>query len=265
MKWLFALGLACFFFAGPARADLTIVQEVTSKASQDSKTEVTLYLADGKSRIEQTQGGVIFLAAEKKNIILSHPDKSYMVMPASLGGSMIEGVASADQSKEKQLSWKATGKKETIAGYEAEQWVGQADGKTKVEIWVGGKPELVTQSIEKLSNLGGALSKIADDFRSKKEAGPYARGYPLKTIDYDDAGQPVGTMVVKKIDEGSISPDVFHVPPGYTETKLPEMPNGAGAPGVPSPDPAPPATSSNAEPFRGGPWEAPDWAKPYSK
>lgn len=228
------LSLFCLLAAlGIARADLTVVQEVTSTnpAMGNKPQEMTIIVSKGRIRIEHAQGGMIMAPAENKNIMLMHAQKMYMSMPqmnaAAAGQDGSSGVPSPDQTK-----WEKTGKKEKIAGYDAEQWIGKdATGKTVAEVWVGASPDIIAEYIDSLSKSGqGGMAKAIEQMRSSQGDGPYKNGFPLKSVMYDDTGVAQATTVVKKLDNSAVDAKWFEVPAGYQEMKVPAM-GGAGGPG----------------------------------
>ena len=209
-------------------ADLTIVQEVvmSQAGSQETAREMTFYVSGQKTRVEQGEGGMIFLGAEKKNIVLMHPNKTYMIMPTLDASAIAKGAHSSASRDAENMTWEKTGKKETIAGIEAEQWLGKSGGKTAIEVWSGGKPEVLEEFITSAGSIAkGPAAELAKNL--KKGAGSWPQGYPLKTIVYNDGGVIVATTTVKKIDAGPVSPSQFEIPAGYSEMK---MPFGAGQP-----------------------------------
>lgn len=216
-------------------ADLTIVQEVTSSNSMMGNTaqEMTVMVSKGRTRIEHAQSGMIMIPGENKNIMLVHAQKTYMLMPQPDGmtrGMNQEGSQSLPSQDE--LKWEKTGKKETIAGYDAEQWFGKdAAGKLSVEIWIGGNPEIIAEYIDSLAKSGqGSMAKLIEKMRAGQSEGPYKYGFPLKSITYDENGTAQATTTVKKLDNGTVDAKWFAVPEGYTEMKIPAMGQGGMPP-----------------------------------
>lgn len=219
-------------------ADLTIVQEVTSNNAGmgGGAQEMTVMVSKGKTRIEHSQGGMIMIPGENKNIVLMHPQKMYMMMPqlnSMMDAAMQQQGQGGAAVPHDQLKWEKTGKKDTIAGYAAEQWIGRdATGKTVVEVWVGGKPEIISEYIDNLSTGGNPLAKMVEQLKSGLNSGPYKSGFPLKSVMYDESGAVQATTLVKKLDSSSVDGTWFDVPAGYQEMKMPAMPQG-GMPSMP--------------------------------
>jgi len=219
----------------PIFADLTIVQEVTSANAMmgGAPQEMTVMVSKGRTRIEHSQGGMIMIPGENKNIMLMHPQRSYMLMPqldpATMGNMQQQGGGATPSPAD--TKWTKTGKKETIAGYEAEQWIGKdAAGKTTAEVWAGANPEVAAEYIDSLAKSGqSSMASLVEQMKSGLSDGPYKHGFPLKTVAYDDSGAVQATTVVKKLDSAAIDGKWFAVPEGYTEMKMPSM----GQPGMP--------------------------------
>jgi hypothetical protein len=220
-----------------AHADLTIVQEVTStNPMMGNKTqEMTIMVSKGRTRIEHAQGGMIMAPAEKKNIILMHAQKMYMNMPQANAAGMNSQDGSASPSTSEETKWEKTGKKEKIAGYDAEQWIGKnAAGKMVAEVWIGASPEIITEYIDSLSKSGQVgMAKLIEKMRAGQSDGPYKNGFPLKSVMYDEAGVAQATTVVKRLDSAAVDAKWFEIPAGYKEMPgmgqggMPAMPQGA--------------------------------------
>jgi len=233
-NFLFSLCLAGTM--ATARADLTIVQEVTSANPTlgNKPQEMTIIVSKGRTRIEHAQGGMIMAPAENKNIILMHAQKMYMNMPqmnpAATGQGSSQGLPSPDQTK-----WEKTGKKDKIAGYDTEQWIGKdAAGKMMAEVWIGASPEIIAEYIDSLSKSGqGEMTKLIEQMRAGQSSGPYKNGFPLKSVIYDDTGVAQATTVVTKLDSAPVDSKWFEIPAGYQEMKMPAMGQG-GMPAMPA-------------------------------
>ncbi len=224
-------------FTLTACADLTIVQEVTSSNPMMGNTaqEMKVMVSKGRTRIDHAQGGMIMIPGENKNIMLMHSQKAYMLMPQAdpnnTAGAQDNTQAAASQD---EMKWEKTDKKETIAGYDAEQWIGKdAAGRTAVEVWVGGNPEIIAEYVDSLARSGqGAMAKLMEKMRAGQSEGPYKYGFPLKSITYDENGTAQATTTVKKLDNSPVDPKWFTIPDGYQEMKMPAMGQG-GMPSMP--------------------------------
>jgi uncharacterized protein DUF4412 len=242
MKLSTFLRLTPYVLSLSVYADLTVVQEITTAdpSLSTGTQEMTLVVAKDKLRIEHAQGGMISLPGEKKTVMLMHPQRMYLIMAANdprMGGSQgMMGGKDGDKSvtSPEEINWEKTGQKAKIAGYDAEQWVGKdkTSGKMVAELWVGGPAELGREYYDGLGSGGGMLGGLTAKLQAMKNSGPYGAGYPLKTVSYDDNGQPTATTIVKKLETSPADPKWFAIPEGYMEMKMPggmgAMPQGTG-------------------------------------
>jgi hypothetical protein len=217
-------------------ADMTVVQEVSSTdpLTGPAAQEMTIMVSGGRMRIEHPQAGILTIPDQNKNIMIMHAQKMYMVMPSMESMMTMSGSDKADASAfaPDRISWSRTGQKEKNAGYDAEQWIGKdsATGKPVVEVWAGGKRELINEYVDSLGKMGsGMLASFAAQLKSGAGEGPFKYGYPLKTVTYNDLGSPGTVTLVKKLDSGPVDPKWFAPPPGYQEMQMPQgmtMPQG---------------------------------------
>jgi Domain of unknown function (DUF4412) len=149
--------------------------------------------------------GVFDPKANKVTVFLDGT-KTYMDMDFSKPGATpnVDG-ASGSVSK--------TGKHETVAGYDCENWTVSDPTKKRTEL-------CIAQGIA-FFDVGGLKagptatpSALAKEFREKKS-------FPLRSIEYDASGKELSRMEVTKIEKQSIDDAAFLVPPEYTKFQLP--------------------------------------------
>jgi hypothetical protein len=185
---------------------------------------------------------MIMNPGENKNIVLMHSQKMYMLMPqldpATMGNMQQQQGGTGSVPSAADTKWTKTGKKETIAGYQAEQWIGNdAAGKTTAEVWVGGNPEVIAEYIDSLAKSGqSSMASLVEQMKSGLSDGPYKHGFPLKSVMYDQTGAVQATTMVKKLDSNAVDGKWFAVPDGYTEMKMPSMGQGGMPTGAMPPD-----------------------------
>lgn len=106
-----------------------------------------------------------------------------------------------------------SGKHETIAGYDCEDWtVNDPSGKKSAVCIAQGIAFFDIGSLR-----GGAQSSgsvIATQFREKKS-------FPLRSIEYDATGKEQSRMEVTKIESKSLDDSRFAAPADYTKLALP--------------------------------------------
>jgi Domain of unknown function (DUF4412) len=210
-------------FSLSALADFTITQKVEGKETQGKRksNEITLKIKGDKIRMEATPqitmivdgktGDMITLMNTQKKIVRISGDKARAIaeMAAKYGGTSNE--------KAKLV---ATGKKMTISGYEAEEYV--ADTKTfKAHYWIApsfpNSAEIMKQLQTIIPAAWNDLAKGMINYRDLP-------GFPIRTqvtVGDDDI---VSTVVAVKTD--TLSDADFLPPKDFQEAKIPnvEMP-----------------------------------------
>jgi hypothetical protein len=217
----------------PARADFTIVQKVEGKETEGKRksNEITLKIKGDKIRLEAAPqitmivdgktGDTITLMNAQKRIVRISGDKAKAIaeMATKYGGTTAE--------KPKLI---ATGKKMTINGYEAEEYV--ADTKMfKAHYWIAptfpNSSEIMKQLQTVIPAAWNDLAKGMINYRDLP-------GFPIRTqvtVGDDDI---VSTVVAVKTD--TLSDAEFLPPKDFQEVKIPnvEMSGNKPAPAAPS-------------------------------
>jgi hypothetical protein len=202
-------------FSLSARADFTIVQKVEGKGQAN---EITLKIKGDKIRLEATPqmtmivdgrtGDMITLMNAQKRIVRISGDKAKAIaeMAAKYGGAKTE--------KPKLV---ATGKKMTINGYEAEEYV--ADGKLfKARYWIAPDYPNSAAILKQLQTVIPAawndLAKGMIDYRDLP-------GFPVRTQVTVGDDEITGTLVAVKNDP--LSDEEFLPPKDFQEVKIPNV------------------------------------------
>jgi outer membrane lipoprotein-sorting protein len=106
-----------------------------------------------------------------------------------------------------------SGKHETIAGYDCEDWTVNDPSGKKSEVCIAqGIAFFDVGSLRGGASASG--SAIATQFREKKS-------FPLRSVEYDAAGKEQSRMEVTKIESKSLDDSRFATPAGYTKLTLP--------------------------------------------
>lgn len=121
--------------------------------------------------------------------------------------------ASATPPEEPQIT--KTGKHETIAGYDCEDWTIMHKGKKSEACIADG-----------LSFAFGSPRDTASDWTQKLVA---SKQFPLRMVRYDAAGAEELRMEVTKIERKSLDASRFEVPAGYKEMDIGGLIGGMGA------------------------------------
>jgi hypothetical protein len=214
-------------FSLTARADFTIVQKVEGKGQGN---EITLKVKGDKIRMEATPqmtmivdgrtGDTITLMNAQKRIVRISGDKAKAIaeMAAKYGGGTTE--------KPKLV---ATGKKMTVLGYEAEEYV--ADGKSfKARYWIAPSFPNSAAIMKQLQSVIPAawndLAKGMIDYRDLP-------GFPLRTQVKVGEDEITSTVVAVKIDP--LSDEEFLPPKDFQEVKIPNVEMSADRSQAPAP------------------------------
>jgi hypothetical protein len=204
----------------PARADFTIVQKVEGKETEGKRksNEITLKIKGDKIRLEAAPqitmivdgktGDTITLMNAQKRVVRISGDKAKAIaeMVTKYGGTTAE--------KPKLI---ATGKKMTINGYEAEEYV--ADTKMfKAHYWIApsfpNSAEIMKQLQTVIPAAWNDLAKGMINYRDLP-------GFPIRTqvtVGDDDI---ISTVVAVKTD--TLSDADFLPPKDFQEVKIPNV------------------------------------------
>jgi Domain of unknown function (DUF4412) len=219
-------------FLLPARADLTIVQKVEGVGPA---TDMTIKIKGEKARVEASPqlttivdgktGEVINLINDEKTVVRISPDKMKAVT------DMIKEFNAPKEGAEK-ATLTPTGQKETVNGYETEQYT--YDGpEFKATFWIatnypdGAAILAQLQSIK--SEFWNAANTRMPDYRDFP-------GVPIRTrmvITKPDQANKTGattpshateiTTTIASVSQNPLSEAEFMVPSDFKETKLPDI------------------------------------------
>jgi hypothetical protein len=228
---VFALSLSVIAaFSVTASADFTIVQKVEGKGQGH---EITLKVKGDKIRMEATPqmtmlvdgrtGDVITLMNAQKKIVRISGDKAKAIaeMAAKYGGGTKE--------KPKLV---ATGKKMTVLGYEAEEYVAETKA-FKARYWIAPSFPNSAAIVKQLQTIIPAawndLAKGMIDYRDLP-------GLPLRTQVTVGEDEILSTVVAVKVD--ALSDAEFLPPKDFQEVKIPNVETSGNDP-VPAPSAKP--------------------------
>lgn len=159
-----------------------------------------------KKRSEGT-GAMIFDFKKKEMVVMMDEEKMYMVR------TLPEDLAENAKKKKDDAEFKATGRKEKIAGVEAEEYSGKSGGYF-MEVWV-------TKEMGRFMSQQGAEGKGAglDAFMQKESF------FPLRTIMRKKADGPEELRTEVIAIDRSKQDDALFTPPGdYKKFEMPAMP-----------------------------------------
>jgi hypothetical protein len=192
-----------------ARADLIITQQVEGGGQQG---EMTIKIKDGKARADLAQPvSMITDAATGETIVLQNNRKTFSRVPAAQTKELMEQFLKA-QNAGAPPKLQATGKKETVSGYETEIYTWNV-GTVKMRFWIAKdypNAKAVQEQLERLQHAG--LSEVAASMMPKMSELP---GVKLRT-EFDLGGRKV-TYTIVSIKEQPVDAEVFNIPKEFTE------------------------------------------------
>ena len=146
---------------------------------------------------------------KKEMIMLMPEEKMYMVHP-------IPDLKDDGIKKSGDIDFKPTGRKEKIAGIEAEEFIGKSDGKI-TEVWV--TKELGKYILQQGAGPGSKKSSGWEAFARKDG------GFPLRVIQRSKEGGPEDfRMETTNVDRSKQDESLFVPPSDYTKFAMPSMP-----------------------------------------
>lgn len=206
------------FLSVTARGDLTIVQKIEGSGALK---QITMKLKGDKARVEvspdittimETKGGdILTLMNTKKKFVRISAEKSKAIAELA---SKYGKDASAPAEKSKLT---ATGRKETINGYETDEYVRES-ASMKESYWIALKypdsAEIVKQLQAIAPTAWNDIAKGMLDFNDFP-------GLPLRTIIKTDRKEVICTII--SIKQDLLSDVEFAVPRDFEELKVPNL------------------------------------------
>ncbi len=173
-------------------------------------TEMVVKAKQDKLRFETTANGqataAIFDPTQNKVFMLMDAQKAYMEVDFSSPSAPQANVDAKAASAEK------TGKKETVAGIDCEDWtVKDPSGKHTEVCLADGLAFFDLDGVK-----GGSSSSFSKQLREKKQ-------FPLKSVDFDASGKETSRTEATKIEKKKLDDSMFQVPSGYQKVSLPGM------------------------------------------
>lgn len=227
MKLPRLLALASILWTVAAHADLTIVQKVEGS---EGTNKITLKVKGGKARVEVNPQITTILDAKTGDLTtLLNDQKKAMRISGEKAQAMAEMAKEfTKDSADPTGAPKPTGKKETINGYETEEYV-TATPKYQTSYWVAKSYpnyQAILQQMGVLQNGAfAAMRKGLPDFRDLP-------GLPIRT-QVKVEGKSQMTSTIESVNSNSIADSEFAVPADYSEMKMPDFLGGKKAPGQP--------------------------------
>lgn len=206
-----ALSILC------ARADLTLVQSVEGAGPV---TTMAIKIKGDKARIESSPENTTIIDSTSGDILnLMNDQKKFVRISASQAKAVAEMAVQPDQKDAPAVrpQLKPTGKKETINGYETEEYVCDAPA-FKASYWIAPKypnSAAIVRELQAMTPRSWNVSgKGMPDYRDFP-------GLPLRSRVRIGGKEIVSTLVSVKQDP--LPESDFTTPAGFEEIKMPDM------------------------------------------
>jgi len=213
-----------------ARADFTIVQKVEGKGSA---SEIILKLKGNKIRMEATPKMTMIVDGNTgETITLINAQKKFLRISGDKAKAIAELATKYGGGTAEKPKLIATGKKMTINGYEAQEYVGETK-MFKASYWIAPRfPDsaaIMQQLQAVIPTAWNDLAKGMMDYRDLP-------GFPLRTEVKTGDNEVTSTVIAIKQDP--LSDAEFSVPNDFQEMKIPNV-RVSDDDSVPAPSPKP--------------------------
>ncbi|HEX4667974.1 MAG TPA: DUF4412 domain-containing protein [Chthoniobacterales bacterium] len=210
---------AIAFLAGlaAARADLTVVQKVEGTEGLQS---ITMKVKGDKARVEVSPQITTIIDGKTGAITnLLNDKKIVMHIPGDKAKAMAEMAKTfVKEESPTQAPPKPTGKKETINGYETEEYVTDSP-KFHASYWVATTYPNYKSILDQMAVLQkGAFASVTKGLPDY-HALP---GLPLRTL-VKIPGQPEITSTIESVSLDPLPDSDFTAPEDYSEIKMPDF------------------------------------------
>jgi len=226
-KYLSISAAFAWLFVCSVQADLTIVQRVEGTAQNG---EVTVKIKGDKERIEAPSQPTRIIDGKTGQMTdLMNDRKSYVRISAAQIKAAAESMNLNADKNSGGSKLTPTGKKETINGYETEEY-SYATPQFKASFWVApkypGAADILKQMQAPIAGAWKPSNMGMPDYTDFK-------GLPMKTVITVGANEVVTTIVSVKQD--SVSPSEFEIPKEYQPLKQPIQSSDANPSSSPTP------------------------------
>ena len=199
-----------------ARADFIIVQKV--EGGKAGGNEIIMKLKGDKVRVEATpQMTMIVDGKTGETVTLMNAQKKFLRISGDKAKAIAELAAKYGGTTAERPKLTATGKKMTINGYEAEEYVGETK-LFKASYWIA--PSL-PDSAAIMKQLQAVIPAAWNDLAKGMMDYRDLPGFPLRTQVKTEGGEITSTITAIKRD--LLSDAEFLVPTDFQEMKIPNV------------------------------------------
>lgn len=202
-------------FSLSARGDFTIVQKVEGKGSGN---EITLKLKGDKIRVEAPPKVTAIIDGRTGDMItLMNAQRKFLRISGEKTKAIADLAAKYGGNTPEKTKLTATGKKMTINGYEAEEYVSESK-LFKARYWIApsfpDSAAIIKQLQAVVPSAWNDLAKGMMDYRDLP-------GFPLRT--QVTTGDEEVTSTVVSVSRDPLTDAEFSVPKDFEEMKLPNI------------------------------------------
>lgn len=206
--------MACLLAS--ARADLTVVQKIEGTGAV---SQMTIKLKGDKARVEISPELTTIIDSKSGDMLNLMNSKKKFRISAEKSRAIAELATkySKDSSATEKSKLASTGKKETINGYEVEEFVRES-ASMKETYWIALKYPDSAAIVKQLQSIAPSawndIAKGVLDFRDFP-------GLPLRTIVKTEKKEITSTLV--SIKQDPLNDTEFSVPKDFQELKVPNL------------------------------------------
>ncbi len=215
------LGLALALISPPARADLTVVQEIEDLQDKtpQGKEQITLYVSGQRLRLDKGQSLTSIILNDRKiTYSIMHETRQYVALPHSLLGAAAKAAPQEDGLD--NMTIESPGKQQTISGYPC-QLVRMKGGDGLVtEIWMA-RDTLDPAAF--LAEFKGLMEFGMSSPLSVIQKHPELRGIPIQVTEFQGP-TALRRSTVRHLDHNHLNDAIFEIPAGYQELKMSDLP-----------------------------------------
>jgi hypothetical protein len=200
--------------AGGFEGSLTM--HVTSARHQE---DITFFAKGDKLRFDapgrpgEAPTHIIFVTGSKKVDVIVDQQHTYIEMDLP----QVQAQAAAAGAPSAQASVSKTGKHETVAGYDCEDWeIKEPSGKHSQACIAEGIPFIDFSSVGPGALANPNANTWMHEFHDKKL-------FPLRVIEFDAQNKEASRMEVTSIEKKKLDDALFTIPPGFNKMALPHF------------------------------------------
>ncbi len=223
MKTVLALFTITILSAHAMLADLVIVQNVkTTAQGMNVDMEMTMHFKGSKARIDVgDQVSTIMDSGSDEVLNLMHQQKMVMTMNSQQLGAMQQQMTESmgkDDAEQAKPELKATGNKETINGFDTEEYLVTQNGQ-EISYWLAKDYPNKEKILEQMASMQDSkFAKLSPNAQAQLDIRELP-GIPIRVNAVDTV------MTLVSVEEKKVDPAIFEIPEGYNKMDMPDLGN----------------------------------------